>query len=220
MAFMGDVMFATFEDSKLQRCQFAEDGTMQVLSSKAYEWPFYDLAAAPAAGILFATTRFNDDGVECVAAIDPQTLEIRFRFGQEVLADTLGLDVVGDEIYVCDNDADHNGRLAIFSLTGEYKREIKGPWANGGEVRGVRHVNDRLYILTSTVYGPDGHRQSDRVHTLALDGTVLQTYNTGLSIVQFCVVRGDELLFLAAPDRDEDDEEGPGPLTLLLLRGA
>ena len=58
---------------------------------------------------------------EEIIALDAQTLQLRYRFGLGLLNDARKLEIIRDELYVCDTGSH---RLHVFSLTGEHRRSF------------------------------------------------------------------------------------------------
>ena len=71
------------------------------------------------------SSRFDPGDVFGEGMIDGQTLQPRHRFGLSRLDCVRGMAVVGEELFVCDQN---NDRLQVFSLAGEHRREITGEW--------------------------------------------------------------------------------------------
>ena len=69
------------------------------------------------------------------------------------------------------------GRLQVFSLGGEYLREIRGDWWGTAPSR-LKCVDGRLYLLVGNDEGWDEKRA---IHVLTPEGNLLQTYRDGLA---------------------------------------
>ena len=82
-----------------------------------------------------------------IFALDAQTLQLRYRFGQGLLDHPCGMAVVGDELYVCDRG---NDRLQVFTLTGEHRRSVTGAWRKPNR---LCFAKGRLYLVERTAYG-------------------------------------------------------------------
>ena len=123
-------------------CHSAYDGT----PIAQYELEGYGICSPVLApgGLLFCVKFENGlrnlDRDE-ILALDAQTLQVRYRFGLELLNDVNHLAVVADELYVCDTA---NDRLQVFSLTGEHRRSIKGEWKSPYR---ICFAKDRLYLV-------------------------------------------------------------------------
>jgi len=126
-----------------------------------------------------------DDTQDEIVALDAQTLQPRYRFGQSLLKDAREMEVVGEELFICDSG---NDRLQVFSLAGEHRRSITGEWKRP---TGLCFVKDRLYLVEK--YGPpvpyefyDEDEDEDgelvdplcgrRIFVLSLQGDTLQVY--------------------------------------------
>ena len=132
---------------------------------------FYCPVLAPG-GLLFcvAYNHNEEDDVgdnerDEIIALDAQTLQLRHRFGRGLLRDTSQMVVVGDELFVCDTDADC---LHVFSFTGEHRRSVEGKWRSP---RYLCFAKDRLYLVEAVYPGViDGRR----ILVLSLQGDILQ----------------------------------------------
>ena len=102
-----------------------------------------------------------------IVALDAQTLQLRYQFGQSLLNDTCGMAVVGEELFVCDCG---NDRLQVFSLAGEHRRTITGAWKWPTSLCIVR---DRLYLVAfeATWTATDNLQGGLRIFVLSLQGT-------------------------------------------------
>ena len=111
-----------------------------------------------------------------IVALDAQTLQPRYRFGQSLLNRPGGMAVVGEELFVCDIG---NDRLQVFSLAGEHRRSITGEWKRP---YGLCFVKDRLYLVEE--YDEDDDEDGElvdplrgrRLFVLSLQGDTLQVY--------------------------------------------
>ena len=107
---------------------------------------------------------------DVILALDAQTLQPRLRFGLSLLKGAYGLEVVGEELFVCDSG---NDRLQVFSLAGEHRRSITGEWKR---LLALCFVKDRLYLVEWVDYDKDeeGERinplQGRRIFVLSLQG--------------------------------------------------
>ena len=107
----------------------------------------------------------GDNERDEIIALDAQTLQLLHRFGRGLLRDTSQMVVVGDELFVCDTDADC---LHVFSFTGEHRRSIEGKWRSP---RYLCFAKDRLYLVEAVYPGViDGRR----ILVLSLQGDILQ----------------------------------------------
>ena len=117
-----------------------------------------------------------DDTQDEIVALDAQTLQPRYRFGQSLLKDAREMEVVGEELFICDSG---NDRLQVFSLAGEHRRSITGEWKRP---TGLCFVKDRLYLLEEADDDEDEEGelinplQGGRIFVLSLQGETLQVY--------------------------------------------
>ena len=163
-----DSIFHTHERS-LHRT--SQDGTAQVeyeLEGRSFDFPLL----APG-GLLFcvAYDTYNERNGEQdeIIALDAQTLQLRHRFGLGLFNSAHRLEVVGDELYVCDTG---NHRLQVFSLTGEHRRSITGEWSQPQQLCCAK---DRLYLIEGQEHGDEAYEsQGRRILVLSLQGDVLQ----------------------------------------------
>ena len=109
----------------------------------------------------------DDNEQDEIVALDTQTLELRYRFGRSLLNCAQQMAVGGEELFVCDQDAD---RLQVFSLAGEHRRSIAGEWKKPEK---VCFAKDRLYLV-EPVLGQEGVGR--RIFVLSLQGDTLQVY--------------------------------------------
>merc|ERR1712194_964996 len=105
------------------------------------------------------------DELDQIIALDAQTLQLRHRFGLELLNEANQMAVGGDELYVCDTN---NHRLQVFSLTGEHRRSIVGEWQSPEQ---LCFAKDRLYLVEDNQGDVEGDR---RILVLSLQGDILQ----------------------------------------------
>ena len=112
-----------------------------------------------------------------IVALDAQTLEPRYRFGQSMLNFACGMVVAGEELFVCDQN---NDRLQVFSLAGEHRRSITGEWK---QPLALCFVKDRLYLVEE--YDDEDEDEEgellnpqpgQRIFVLSLQGDTLQVY--------------------------------------------
>ena len=88
------------------------DGT-EVASYEDPEKCIHSLTLAPG-GLLFCVLFADDDPEQDeIIALDARTLQPRHRFGLSLLNGACGMVVVGEELFVCDQN---NDRLQVFSL--------------------------------------------------------------------------------------------------------
>ena len=128
-------------------------------------------------GLLFCTELDETEGAgHEILALDAQSLQLRYRFGQSLLKDAGGLTVIGDELFVCDGG---NNRLQVFSLAGEHRRSITGEW---NAPAGLCFAKDRLYLIESGLDEQDSKDplQGRRIFVLSLQGETLQVYTMPL----------------------------------------
>ena len=151
------------------------DGT-EVASYKDPEKYIVSPIFAPG-GLLFGVLSDGSDlEQDEIIAFDAQTLQPRHRFGLSLLNEACGLAVVGEELFVCDNE---NDRLQVFSLAGEHRRSITGEWK--GPVA-LCLVKDRLYLVEEADEEKDEEGEliqplcSRRIFVLSLQGDRLQVY--------------------------------------------
>ena len=127
--------------------------------------------------VMYEQDDHNGDHRDEIIALDAQTLQLRHRFGQELLNDARQLVVAGDEVYACDACMH---RLQVFSLTGEHRRSITGEWRSPDQLCVVK---DRLYLVEQEhelddYEGEDTPEanplQGRRILVLSLQGGILQ----------------------------------------------
>ena len=124
-------------------------------------------------GLLFcvAYDTYNERNGEQdeIIALDAQTLQLRHRFGLGLFNSAHRLEVVGDELYVCDTG---NHRLQVFSLTGEHRRSITGEWSQPQQLCCAK---GRLYLIEGQEHGDEAYEsQGRRILVLSLQGDILQ----------------------------------------------
>ena len=145
-----------------------------------FELEDYQLAygALSPGGLLFSVLWNGNDEQDEIVALDAQTLQLRHRFGLGLLDIAQHLVVVGDELYVCDNN---NDRLQVFTLTGEHRRSVTGEWKRPWYLCSAK---DRLYLVEEEYMRGDDEEDDDddpaaplqgrRILVLSLQGDVLQ----------------------------------------------
>ena len=145
-----------------------------------FELEDYQLAngALSPGSLLFSVLWNGNDEQDEIVALDAQTLQLRHRFGLGLLDNAQHLVVVGDELYVCDNNED---RLQVFTLTGEHRRSVTGEWKRPWYLCSAK---DRLYLVEEEYMRGDGEEDDDddpaaplqgrRILVLSLQGDVLQ----------------------------------------------
>jgi hypothetical protein len=161
--------------------RFSHDGTIDA-EYQLEDYEFHRPVLAPG-GLLFGVIyKDGEDDRDEIIALDAQTLQLRHRFGRELLNGVMHLDVGGDELYVCDNG---NDRLQVFSLIGEHRRSITGDWRS--PLR-LCFAKDRLYLVAELDPEWDDHEeyedgesvepafplQGRRILVLSLQGDILQ----------------------------------------------
>ena len=123
-----------------------------------------------------------------IIALDSQSLQLRYRFGQSLLKDALDLVVVGEELFVCDRG---NERLQVFSLGGEHRRSITGEWKKPA---GLCFVKDRLYLVECDPSSNDNLDPSrDSIFVLSLQGDTLQVCRIPLKL-KGCRINAETLV--------------------------
>ena len=148
-------------------------------------------------GIVFVSVYGDDDEI---IALDAQSLVFRFQFGSEFLEDVRESVVVGDELFMGDRSTHYDddgqeiaemsyGRLQVFSMTGQYLREIRADDNDWGSVDKLCHVSGRLYFI---------NRKNDGycIDVVTLEGQRLQTFvpTVQYSFPGMCHFRNDLLL--------------------------
>ena len=128
-------------------------------------------------GLLFCLLYDPEDTTQDeIVALDAQTLQPSYRFGQSLLKGAGGMAVVGEELFVCDYG---NDRLQVFSLAGEHRRSITGEWKRP---KALCFVKDRLYLVEEQEYDEDEDGElvdplcGRRIFVLSLQGETLQVY--------------------------------------------
>jgi hypothetical protein len=190
------------DEDNIRRTQLDVDGTLEEEGSLIVEKSLtscdlveeiVELTSDPD-GTLFASVQGVTHGV---VALDPRTLEERFRFGGGYFRTIAGLCVVDKEVYVCDLVRLHGcstfgspcrfGRIQVFSLSGDYLREMRVDGMQ--DPRRLRFINGLLYLLDAR---PEG---GSRIFVLTPDGVTLQTYDAPrLSPANLCLFAGGLLL--------------------------
>jgi len=145
-----------------------------------FELEDYQLAygALSPGSLLFSVLWNGNDEQDEIVALDAHTLQLRRRFGLGLLDIAQHLVVVGDELYVCDNN---NDRLQVFTLTGEHRRSVTGEWKRPWYLCSAK---DRLYLVEEEYMRGDDEEDDDddpaaplqgrRILVLSLQGDVLQ----------------------------------------------
>jgi len=114
-------------DGTVWRIQLTEERSLNELARK--DMRICDLAATPDGSLFASVRRCSGEDEAFVAALDPLTLEERFRFGSGRFDDINGLYVDDAELYVNDwaepDGEEFYGRFQVFSLSGEYLREVR-----------------------------------------------------------------------------------------------
>ena len=148
-------------------CRFSHAGTDESeyqLEGYSFEFPLL----APG-GLLFCAAHDCNGEHDEIIALDAQTLQLRHRFGLGLLNGPQQMCVCGDELFVCDA---YNGRLQVFTLTGEHRRSITGEWTLP---QYLCCAKDRLYLVEQEADGDEAdERQGRRILVLSLQGDVLQ----------------------------------------------
>ena len=123
--------------------------------------------------VLFDETDASQDEI---VALDAQTLQLRYRFGLSMLNHVLRMEVVGEELFVCDNG---NDRIQVFSLAGEHRRSITGEWKRP---LALCFMKDRLYLVEQNDEEEDEEGElvnplpGRRICVLSLQGDTLEVY--------------------------------------------
>ena len=128
-------------------------------------------------GLLFCVLFDEEDASQDeIVALDAQTLQSRHRFGLSMLNHVLGMEVVGEELFVCDNG---NDRIQVFSLAGEHRRSITGEWERP---LALCFMKDRLYVVEQNDEEEDAEGElvnplpGRRICVLSLQGDTLEVY--------------------------------------------
>ena len=189
-------------------------GGTEVASYEDPEKCIHSLTLVPG-GLLFCVLFADDDPEQDeIIALDAQTLQPRHRFGLSLLNGACGMVVVGEELFVCDQN---NDRLQVFSLAKrnktqkklarEHRRSITGEWKRPAA---LCFVNDRLYLVEEEDQEVDEEGElihplrGRRIFVLSLQGGTLQVYT---SPVEGQLFGGDLCCFdgkLLAPVQDEN----------------
>ena len=161
-----------------------------------------------------------------VIALDATTLEERFRFNTPCYA--FAIAVVYDELIIGGHHRDMptaDGRLIVYSLLGEYRREISGEW---GTPRHVHFVRDRLYLVEWTGEEEEEEEEEEsldtapngrRVFVLSPQGETLQIFKVPHSVkeIRDLTSLGDNLIVL---HQKYGPQYGlPSRLELMALKG-
>ena len=168
----------------LCRYQLNDDGSVVELARNNEVRPGVDDSnvdsVTPAPGGLVFASVYGHDATEEIIALDALSLEFRFQFGSEVLGDVRESVVIGDELFVADSfvvrdedaeDSDDRsyGRIMVFSMTGQYLREIRSAEdKDWGYVARLQYLSGRLYFI-------DYHEHRSRFVVLTPEGQQLQT---------------------------------------------
>ena len=169
-------VIAASDDSVFYACHYTQalyrtshDGTVDAeyrLEGHCFHCP----VLAPG-GLLFCVMSVfengDDLGQDEIIALDAQTLQLRHRFGLELIDEAWQLTVNGDELYVSDV---YNHRLQVFSLSGEHRRSIMGEWKSP---LALCCVKDRIYLVEQDE-GTSPSRGGRRLLVLSLQGDILQ----------------------------------------------
>ena len=208
------------ENGQILRYQLHDDGSLTRLAEYTnHALAIEDIVLAPGGSLFASTSTYPDPehGAPSVLVLDPLTLEYQRGFGADRLLCLCrpSLALSGNELFVLDfvradeeNQRPGHCCLKVFSLAGEYLREMRGSWCRYHEhlVESVfEHVNGRLYIA---------HYDSKRIHVLTLQGEVLQVYEVPRMREVTCMcVLGKRLLIGA--QRPHATPKGPPDLCLL-----
>lgn len=200
------MMLTTSTGYQLHRHVVDGAGVATLDATSACTYPgtnFFKIVSAPSG--LYATRYGGGDG-ESVVCIDPVTLEVSRRFGADLLKDVRGLAVVGDEVYVCDfhyehGDVTQHGYVKIFSLAGEYRRQIS---CGEGVPIDVHYFDERLYIFMD-MRDEDEDSMGLDILVCTLRGKVLQQYHVASSIVEngnfeYCFLDSERNLLITGTD--------------------
>eukprot|EP00966_Prymnesium_polylepis_P176216 4078916-Prymnesium_polylepis.1 len=143
----------------------------------------FDVAFAN--GTLFAVNYDDDDDTDDkLFALDPDTLEVRFEFGDGLSNDLRRMAVVGNELFV--SDCRHHC-LRVFSFSGDHLRDVRGAFRRPSY---LCVYGDRLYLAESGLasdHAEEPEQQMDekdvgtrgkRIFALTLQGATLQVVET------------------------------------------
>ena len=179
--------------------RLSHDGTE--LASYVEEGRNLSYPALAPGGLLFCVAFINGRADEDeIVALDAETLELRYRFGQSLLDDAYDMAVGGEELFVCDK---RNDRLQVFSLAGEHRRSITGEWKKPEHLCCIK---DRLYLTEADEWDDedeeggveDGKRLGQRIFVLSLQGDTLYTYGCPIEEHVFSEICGFDGKLLAA----------------------
>ena len=129
--------------------------------------------------LLFAVvfTGAAADGWYEIVILDATTLQPRHSFARGCVHPASSMVVSGDDLYVCGNSS-----ILVFSLGGELRRELEGPWRRPSV---LRIFEGRLYLLEATEYVQDGDsavlreakaKAALRTFVVTLNGDICQEY--------------------------------------------
>ena len=171
-------------------CTASADGLGEDVVGESYRHNVCGPVLVPGGPVL-CTARGHPDARACppserldeIFALDAETLQLRYRFGQGLLDHPCGMAVVGDELYVCDRG---NDRLQVFTLTGEHRRSVTGAWRKPNR---LCFAKGRLYLVERTkYYGYPNDEDVDAINyainfaqgrrllVLSLQGDILQVF--------------------------------------------
>ena len=185
--------------------RLSHDGLEVASYGEEHKW-FHCPAPGPG-GLLFCVA-FEEDDTEHdeILALDAASLQLRYRFGQSLLNDARNLEVVGDELFVCDRN---NDRLQVFSLAGEHRRSITGAWKQPVL---LCYVHDRLFLVEDPELLPeqgDNALRGRRIFVLSLQGHTIEVYTHPVEGRYFCsLYHFDGKLLAAYAPRDGEPVQG------------
>ena len=199
-----NTLYAWNQDANmLWRYKVNDDGSVVELARNEEVRPgdndtnIYSMTPAPG-GIVLASVYGGDDEI---IALDALSLEFGFQFGSEFLEDVRESVVVGDELFVGDRSMKYDddgkeiaemcyGRMQVFSLTGQYLREIRSTDNDWGSVDKLCCVSGRLYFTNRkhdgyciVVLTPEGQRLQTFVPTVPCRFPVLCRFRNDLLLV-------------------------------------
>ena len=206
-------------------CRFSPDELylappgLAIPAAAYQEWPISFIWPTPAPGGLLFCVALNGEQDENerrdeIVALDALTLQVRHRFGQELLSRGQGMAVGGDELFVCDC---YNDRLQVFSFAGEHRRSITGAWKKPVVLHFVR---GRLYLIE--LDEADGDQLCGRrIFVLSPQGDTLQVFMhpEGLLFDRICGFDGKLLVTYRAYVEDGDGERHLEVAGVMGLRG-
>ena len=177
------------------------------LASYGEEDKWFHCPAPGPGGLLFCVA-FEEGDTEHdeILALDAASLQLRYRFGRSLLNDARNLEVVGDELFVCDRN---NDRLQVFSLAGEHRRSITGAWKQPVL---LCYVHDRLFLVEDPELLPeqgDNALRGRRIFALSLQGRTIEVYTHPVEGRYFCsLYHFDGKLLAAYAPRDGEPVQG------------